>query len=198
MIGTLFTAHEGLGTARRFPSVLPAASRVLALQLGLMVLIGCAIAVLCQIKLSLRVPGHNIIRVVLPMALGLWLAPRRGAATVMGLSGMAMAGALSLGGRAGLGTGALTSLALTGLLLDLALWGARSGWSVYVRLTLAGLAANLLAMLVRGGSKWLSGGAVDGLPIELWWPTAVFTYPLCGLLAGLISAVVWFRASRGN
>ena len=194
MLSTVLTVHEGLGAARRFPALARIGPRVSAWEFAVLVLLGAAAAVVSVfVKDKLGVPGHNIVRVVFPLALGLALVPRRGAASVMGLSGMGAAMIFLLGGERGLGAGAATSLVLTGLLLDLALLGARSGPSVYLRLTLAGLAANAAAFLVRGGVKLLSGGLVDGHPLELWWPKAAVTYPLCGLLAGLISAAVWFR-----
>jgi hypothetical protein len=194
MLSTVLAVHEGLGASRRFPALARAGPQVSAWEFAVLILLGIAAAVVSVfVKLSLGVPGHNIVRVIFPMALGLALVPRRGAASVMGLSGMGAAMLFVIGGERGLGAGAATSLVLTGLLLDLALLGARSGPSVYLRLTLAGLAANLAAFLVRGGVKLLNGGLVDGQPLELWWPKAAVTYPLCGLLAGLISAAVWFR-----
>ena len=156
----------------------------------------CAALVSTVVKLNLGLPGHNIIRVIFPMALGLSLVPRSGAASLIGLSGTAAASVLMIG-RSG-GAGAITSLALTGLMLDLALRGAPNGRSVYVRLALAGLAANVAALLVRGGFKLLAGGQIDGLPLELWWPKAVLTYPLCGILSGLISAAAWFRITSAK
>jgi hypothetical protein len=197
MRSTVLGFHAGLGFSRRLSIFAQAGPRVSAAELGMLVLLGiCAALLSTVVKLNLGLPGHNIIRVIFPMALGLAVVPRIGAASVMGLSGTAVAAALALG-RTGvgvnIGVGAITSLALTGLLVDLALLGAKNGWSIYVRLTLAGLAANIVAMLVRGGSKLLSGGQVDGLPIEFWLPKAALTYPICGILAGLISAIVWFR-----
>jgi len=186
--------HEGLGISRRLPPIVRGGPRISAMELAVLILLGiCAGLVSTVVKLNLGLPGHNIIRVVFPMVLGLALVPRWGAASLMGLSGTATAAVLTIGRSGGLGVGAMTSLALTGLLLDLALVGARNGRSVYVGLTLAGLAANACAFLVRGGSKLLAGGQVDGLPIELWWPKAAITYPVFGILAGLISAAVWFR-----
>jgi hypothetical protein len=197
MTDTLFAIHEGLGSSRRFPWSLPADSRTRAVEMGLLVLLGCATAAVTVFgKLPLRLPGHNIIGVILPMAFGLSLVPRRGAASVMGASGMATATVLSLAGWSGLGAGAITGLALIGLFLDLALWGARDGWSIYLRLTLAGLGANLAAFVARGGFKLLGLAEGGKEPWELWWPRAAISYPVCGLVAGLISAAVWFRATR--
>ena len=197
---TVLSIHGGLGIARRLPPIVQASPRISYAELAVLVSLGvCAALFSTVVKLNLGLPGHNIIRVIFPMALGLSLVPRSGAASLMSLSGMAAASVLMIG-RSG-GAGAITSLALTGFMLDLALHGARNGRSVYIRLTLAGLAANVAALLVRGGVKLLAGGQIDGLPVELWWPKAVLTYPLCGILSGLISAVVWFRitaAKRSN
>jgi hypothetical protein len=186
--------HDGLGVCRRLPAIAPTAPRVSAAELGVLALLGISAGLLSTVvKLNLGLPGHNIIRVIFPMALGLSLVPRVGTASFVGLSGTVAAAGVALGRSGNFGAGAMTSLALTGLLLDLALLGARNGWAIYLRLTLAGLAANTAALLVRGGSKFLAGGQVDGLPMEVWWPKAALTYPLCGILAGLISAIVWFR-----
>src|SRR5574340_450164 len=196
MRSAILSVHEGLGISRRLPLMVRGEARISGAELAVLAFLGvCAALLSTVVRLNLGLPGHNIIRVVFPMALGMALVPRCGAASLVGLSGMGAALALTAGRAGGLGVGAATSLALTGLLVDLALVGARSGRSIYVRLTLAGLVANLAALAVRGGSKLLAGGMVDGLPLELWWPKAVLTYPLCGLLAGLLSAAVWFRVS---
>ena len=72
------------------------------------------------LELLRQVPGHAILRSVLPMALGLACVPRRGAGCVMGGTALGTATCLGLFGH-GPGVGNLTSLALTGPLLDLAL-----------------------------------------------------------------------------
>ena len=102
---------------------------------------------------GLRIPGHAILRAVFPMSLGLALAPRRMGGLVMGLGAMGSALVLTAGGMAALGSGAMTSLLLTGPMLDLALWRPRHGWSLYVGFALAGLGSNLAALAVRAGAK---------------------------------------------
>jgi hypothetical protein len=194
MFSPILGVHEGLGAAGRLRAIARGGERISAAELALLCLLGISAALLSAfVRLRLGISGHNIIRVIFPMALGLAMVPRRGAATVMAASGTAAAGILMLFGTRGIGAGAVTSLALTGLLLDVALLGARSGGSVYVRLTLAGTAANLLAFLMRGGAKLFLAGHLEGIPWALWWPKALITYPICGALAGLISAAVWFR-----
>jgi len=55
------------------------------------------------------------------------------------------------------------------------------------------------AFLVRGSTKYFSlpGGGTP--PFALWLSPAILTYAVCGLLAGVISAVVWFHTTgRGQ
>jgi hypothetical protein len=194
MLATILRVHRGLSISRRFPLAPPGGEAVSVRELAALLFLGvCAALVSAFVKLNLGVPGHNIIRVIFPMALGLAMVPRRGSASIMGLSGLLAGGVFMLGGARSLGAGAMTSLVLTGLLLDLALLRARNGWQVYLRLTLAGVGANLIALLIRGGVKFVEGGLVTGLPLAVWFPKAIATYPLCGALAGLISAAAWFR-----
>ncbi len=143
-----------------------------------------------------QTPGHAILRAVIPMAAGLACVPRRGAGCVMGGAAVGAAMLLKLGG-AGPGFGALTSLALTGPCLDLALRRAASGWRLYVAFAFAGLASNTGAMLVRGAVKGL--GLEGGRrPFASWLAEAVWTYPLFGIAAGLISAAICFRRGDGR
>jgi hypothetical protein len=196
---TILAVHEALSHRPRIRVLRPVAGTISAAELAVLITAGVAAALLSgYVKLNLGISGHNIIRVVFPMALGLALVPRRGAASIMGCSALGSAALFSMVGAPRLGAGAMTSLILTGFFLDFALAGARSGRSVYVRLMLAGAAANLVAMLVRGGVKVLAGGQLEGLPLAVWFPKAMITYPLCGALAGLISAAVWFRFASQN
>ena len=106
---------------------------------------------------------------------------------------MATAATVHVGGYAALGVGALTSLGLIGPLLDVALWRARQGWRLYVGFALAGLGANLAALAVRAGPKLVGLDHAAGRPLAAWWTQAAVSYAVCGLVAGLISALVWFR-----
>src|SRR5262249_31817818 len=126
------------------------------------------------------------------MALGVGLVPRRFAGTIMGGSALATALLAGVARGSGAGAGALTSLCLTGPLLDLALWGAQRGWRLYLGFVLAGLGSNLVALAVRGGLKALVPGS-GGRPAAQWWASAPLTYPACGILAGLLRPRVWFR-----
>jgi hypothetical protein len=193
MFPAALRVHDGLFLSTRVPALSRPGRAVSALEIAALLATGAAAAVLtATLNFSLRIPGHAIVRSVFPMALGMALVPRRLAGSIMGTSALATALLLRLGG-AGVGAGAMTSLCLTGPLLDLALLGARRGWRLYLGFVLAGLASNLTALVVRGGLKALALGPIGGRPADEWWRQAALTYPLCGVLAGLLSALVWFQ-----
>jgi hypothetical protein len=164
------------------------------MEIALLLLAGAGAALASAfLDFSLRIPGHAIIRAVFPMAFGLALAPRQMAGTVMGAGAVASAMVIKVGGFGAIGMGAMASLTLTGPLLDLALWRARRGWRLYLGFALAGLGANLAAFLLRGGVKVAGLDHAKGRLLGEWLPHASVTYALCGLLAGMISAAVWFH-----
>jgi hypothetical protein len=194
MLPSMLSVHDGLAGAGRIRAISRAGARFSAREWATLVLLGIAAAALTGWgKTGLGIPGHAILRVMFPTALGLALVPRYGAASIVGLSGSAAAVILQLSGLASMGWGAATSLFLTGMLIDLALLRAASGWAVYLRLIAAGLVANSIALFVKAGSKFLA--VPGGAPFHVWWPKASFTYLVCGALAGLLSAAVWFRAA---
>lgn len=147
---------------------------------------------------SLRIPGHAILRVIFPMAIGLALVPRHGAGCVMGAVAALAAGGLRLEGFGGegLSLGALTSLTATGPMLDWTLRRTRGGWRLYAAFAVAGLASNLLALAVRGMAKASGWEHLGARPLVDWLSQAAFTYTACGFAAGLISGGVWFYARR--
>lgn len=187
--------HPGLADASRLPASRRQAQAELS-ELLLLVLAGCVAALAVMLlDFSWKIPGHAILRAVFPMACGLALVPRRLGGLVMGLSA---ALTLSAGGLARLelpGWGATTSLLCLGPVLDVILARASTSWRVWIGFAFGGLAANLVALAVQGSLKWSSGtagfAALDG-----WIQRAAISYPLCGLAAGLISAIVWFRLSN--
>ena len=185
--------HSGLSGSSRLRLLAREDEGLSAADLLLLLGAGAAAAVAAALPhYGLKISGHAIIRAVFPMALGLALAPRRMGGMVMGAGALGSAMVISLGGLGRIGLGAMTSLVLIGPLLDLALWRTRHGWHHYLGFALAGLGANLAAFAVRGGTKFI--GLDHGIrPFAAWWPQAILTYPLCGALAGLISALVWFK-----
>jgi hypothetical protein len=194
MSTTTLSIHAGLsGSSRLRPRALEneglsAADVLLLLGAGV-----AAAAATALLHLRLGIPGHAIIRAVFPMSLGLALAPRRMGGMVMGAGALGSALVIGAGGRAAIGVGAMTSLVLIGPFLDLALWRAKRGWQLYLGFAVAGLAANLAALTVRGGTKLVGLDYNLARPFAAWWFPAIVTYPLCGVLAGLLSAMVWFK-----
>lgn len=196
---TLFATHEGLAASTRLPAHLRTSKGLFALEMGLLILAGATASLLtAYVNYKLRIPGHAILRAVLPMSLGLALVPRRMAGTVMGFSALVTMLILSAGSVATPGLGAITSLCLTGPLLDAALWQARKGWRVYLGFALAGLASNLIAFSIRSVPKILGMDLPDTRSLEEWWLLALLTYGLCGILAGLLSAFILFRFGKGK
>ena len=155
-----------LARQRKYKESIAALDRAIsAIELCTLLLLGvCTAALTAFAEFRLGIPGSNIIRVVFPIALGLALVPRRGAASVMGLSGMFAGGVFCMGGAV-IGFGAATSLALTGILIDVALRGARSGRGIYIRLMAAGLAVNMAAFFIRAGAKIVLGPGLTGKPL---------------------------------
>lgn len=187
------SVHPGLRAGSRFSALSREESSVRLSEWAVWLAMGIAAA--CASALpdwNLKIPGHAILRSVFPMALGLSLAPRRGAGGVMGVIAFTTALSLRFSGKAEIGFGALTSLSLTGPLMDVALWKAQAGWRLYMGIIVAGLSSNLIAMGIKVTEKLLmSGGGKRSF--GAWLAQAAWTYPLCGVLAGLLSAVIWFR-----
>lgn len=151
-----------------------------------------------HIKLSIGIPGHAIIKIMIPMALGLAIAPVKSAGSIMGISGLISAFiGQTLTEGPGTGTGAYTSLVCTGVLMDFTLYFANTGWKLYTGLMVSGLFANLIALYVRSGFK--SFLKINIFDFNTWFQTAAFTYPICGLFAGLLCAFLVFKFRKpGN
>ncbi len=118
------------------------------------------------VELRLRIPGHSILHAVLPMALGLALAPRRYAGTGMSLAAIATASGLQWAGHGEFGAGSWTSLACMGPALDTML-GSRWGqhWPAFA-VAVAGLLANGCAFVAKSIEKWTQ--IVPHLPAPAW------------------------------
>ena len=195
-----FGIHDGLVAAGRFPSVARLRDRISTSEVLLLLFCGAAAAATSGlIKDGLRIPGHSIVLSMIPMALGLALAPRRLSGFIMSTGAFSTAAALNHLGLAHFGSGAFISLCLLGPVMDLAITKARSGWRLYSGLILAGIATNLLALGSRGISKFL-GLDLGTRPFGTWWSQAIVTYTLSGALAGLICALCFFhlRSTRSQ
>ncbi len=203
MIQNWFGVHHGLVAAARLSPKALVPGQTAAAELSLLFLCGAAAASATGlIRLHLGIPGHAIVLAVVPMIVGLSLAPRRLGGFVMSAGAVGTAATLSLTGLASYGSGAFTSLCLTGPIMDLALARTQTGWRLYLGLVLAGVSANLVALGSRASSKLLGLDFAGMRPFDSWWLRAIVTYTLCGAVAGLIGAVCCFRwrdrESRGK
>jgi hypothetical protein len=192
-----FMVHEGLADAARVPSLARSRDRISALELLVLFAAGAAASAAVGLaKLGLGIPGHAIVLAALPVALGLSLAPRHLAGSIMSTGALGSAWLLQRAGLGDYSSGSFVSLCLLGPLMDLALRGARRGWRVYAALVLAGTATNLLALASRASFKLL-GLDVGGRPFDSWWLQAIGTYTASGIVAGLCGAFCWFHFSAG-
>jgi hypothetical protein len=196
----VLTTNEGLREASRLRAMVHGGQRATWVEVATLMALGiCAALASTVLELRLRIPGHAILRAIVPMSLGLALVPRRWAGSIMTAAALVAAGGLRAWGVTRGGSGALTSLFMTGPLLDLALRRARPGWRLYLGFCLAGLASNLVALAVRASTKALGWEHAGRRQLPEWWPEAIGTYAACGVVAGLLSALFWFHiAAQGQ
>jgi len=186
--------HPALARTSRVPRLVGDCQQLQLAEVMFLAAVGCAAAVATVfVDFHPRMPGHAVLRAVLPIALGLAVVPRRMGGTVMSGSALATALAVKFTALGAVGAGALASLVLIGPLLDAATWRARAGRGLYFGFIVAALGANLAAFVVRSGAKLAGLEHVGARPFSLWWPQAVVSYALFGILAGLLSAAVWFQ-----
>jgi len=237
MFQSLLAYEPALAGGTRIPPLTQTGENVRTVEMATLVTLGFLAAVATQmLDFSLGIPGHAIIRSVLPFSLGIALVPRRQAGLVMGTTAVGTALALEATRYGDAGVGALTSLFLCGFLLDQAATRAKQGWPLYLAVSLAGLATNLTAFTARlvsklstagldsahkvglgrgsgagrglggglggGGGTGMGGGLGPGngtgaglgkAALGEWLPKAAISYPLCGLIAGLLCAALLFR-----
>jgi hypothetical protein len=193
MVTDWFITHKGLVDAGRLPSLAQVRRRISVAELLILFASGAAAAVAVgKAKLGLGIPGHSIVLAALPMVLGMALAPRRFAGSVISTGALGTAWALAGLGVADFGAGSFVSLCLLGPMMDAALHKAQTGRRVYAALILAGVLTNVLALASRAGAKVI-GLDVGSRPFDSWWLQASMTYTLSGAVAGLLGALCWFH-----
>ncbi|MCA9075939.1 MAG: hypothetical protein KDA93_13000 [Planctomycetaceae bacterium] len=190
---TIGTVNQPLSERSRLGRVGAADGRIGVSDLAILAGCGFAAAVMTAlIDLNLRLPGHAILKVVLPLSLGMSLVPRRGAGLAMGASAGVTLGGMSVFGGTGVGPGAAASLLILGPLLDAASRRVRPGWRLYGAFAVAGLTANLGAFVVRGLTKASGGGWAGTRLLHDWLSVAPVSYAACGLIAGFVSTAIFF------
>jgi hypothetical protein len=88
---------------------------------------------------------------------------------------------------------ALLSIVLLGPVLDVVLAGQATGWRLYARFAAAGVVANGAAFLARLGVALVGWQLSGGRQFTTFWQTALISFTICGAIAGLLSAALWFR-----
>jgi hypothetical protein len=194
MINKWFGIHNGMATAGRLPSIVKVRENITASEIVMLLLFGVASAAAVGfIRTGFRFPGNSIVLAMLPMVFGLALVHRRNSGFIMGAGALGGAGMFGMLGLAHYGAGAFVSLCLIGPILDLALNKACSGRWLYIGLVLAGIGTNLLALFSRGIAKLLGLDVAGMRPFGTWYIQASMTYALCGAIAGLIAAFLFFQ-----
>lgn len=139
------------------------------------------------------IPGSNLLQVVLPMAAGLALVPRRGSGLTMGTSALAAGLAMSALGAKHENPSALARLFLLGTCLEIGPARASDRRWVWLWFVAAGLAANVLGLAVKVVMAQLGWEGIGGRGIFVHWPMRVASWAICGALAGGVSAILFFR-----
>ncbi len=194
MLATAFAPQIGLRDSSRLPAISRAAG-ISGAELACLFACGAlAAAAVGFVHFSPKLPGHAILRGVLPMAMGLALVPRRWVGIIMAISASATAAAMSAAQIGSFQLPAMLSVVALGPVMDVALLGRSTGWRLYARFVLAGALANLLALAlkfigVRLGIAMGGGGQF----LNFTWPTILASFVMWGALAGLLGATVWFR-----
>jgi hypothetical protein len=197
MFSSVLRTNPDLLCRSRVRAAYPAALQADWIDAAVLIAMGVIAAALTTfVHLRMRIPGHAIVLSVIPMSFGLAAAPRRGAGGLMGLSAVLATIGFDPAG-APTRVAALVSLGLVGVLLDLAARRAQCGKKLYVAFAVAGLASNAVAF----GAKMLekrSGLDVGSRPYAEWISIAPLSFALCGLLAGLIGAALFFQFSEAG
>jgi hypothetical protein len=140
-----------------------------------------------------RVPGHAILSGVVPMSLGLAIVPRRSGGILMAISAAITATIMSSAGLGRFQPAAVLSIMALGPVLDVATAGPARGWRLYARFALASAAANFFAFAMRVSISLIGWDLPGARQFTSFWSAALVSFILCGALAGLVSASIWFR-----
>jgi hypothetical protein len=117
---------------------------------------------------------------------------------VMAVGAGLTSAAMNLGQIGRFPPAAVLGVLALGPVLDAALVGQPRGWRLYARFAAAGALANLCAFAGRFGTAWLGWDLAGSRQFIDFWATALPTFVLCGALAGLVSAAIWFRLRAGD
>lgn len=154
-------------------------------QLILLALFAALIVVAkIALRLPLQLPGHSGIFWMAIVVVAAGLVPRRGAASLVGLTSGIIAAFLGLGDLGALDT--LLSYTAVGLGTDLALWLLGSPENLLVA-TLAGTLGHFAKFLVKWGLAGLVGAPVGFVALGL--ARSIVGYLVFGALGGLLGGL---------
>jgi hypothetical protein len=188
-----FATKPNLRTASRLPSLSREAPISIAEVACLLACGALAVMLVGFVRLPLRIPGHAILHGVVPMSLGLALVPRRCGGILMAIGAGITATAMSFAELGRFQPAAVSSILALGPVLDIATAGRARGWLLYARFALAGAVANCLAFALRMSTKLFGWDLPGARQVTNFWSFALLSFVLCGAIAGLVSAAIWFR-----
>jgi hypothetical protein len=189
-----FATKPNLRTASRLPTLAGEAG-VTAAEVACLFACGAAAALAVGlIHYSFGIPGIAILRGVLPIAFGFAIVPRRSAGITMSMGAGATAAVMNAAHLGEFQIPAMVGTLAFGPVLDFVLAGRPQGWRIYLRFGVAGATANLLAFSAKFVSAYFGWHFPGSGRVTHFWSLSLGSFILCGALAGIISAVIWFRA----
>ena len=161
---------------------------LLALFSGLIVVSKIAL------RTPIQFPGHTGIFWMAILVVAAGVVPKRGAASLTGLTSGILAAFLGLGDFGALDT--LVSYPVAGVGVDLGLWLMQAGPENLLVATLAGAIGHLGKYLVKWVFGLISGAPLGFIALGLVWSLA--SYILFGALGGLLGGLTLLALKRAG
>jgi hypothetical protein len=145
------------------------------------------------LRLPLQLPGHSGIFWMAIVIVAAGVVPKRGAASLVGLTSGVIAAFLGMGDFGALNT--FLSYTMVGVGTDLALWLLRNPENLVVA-ALAGTLGHLGKFLIKWGLASLAGAPVGFVALGL--ARAILGYVIFGALGGLLGALTLAALRRAG
>lgn len=195
MTAAIKRAYDDLSNASRLNAQTAITPQIAYLPAAVLLLAGAIAALIVAFApLPLRVPGHAILKVIAPIVCGIAAVPRPLAGSLSGIGAAVVVCLLEATGIRHIPAAALAATLAIGPAIDLAIIGFRgTSTSLYVRFAFAGLLTNLLAFCIRWGTSALGIGAAQPHRLSEVGTLACISFAICGAVAGVVSAMIFFR-----
>jgi ABC-type thiamin/hydroxymethylpyrimidine transport system permease subunit len=141
-------------------------------------------------RLPVQLPGHSGIFWMAILIVAAGIVPKRGAASLVGVTSGVLAAFLGMGDFGALNT--FLSYSLVGIATELALWLLQNPENLIVA-TLVGMIGHLGKFVVKWVLGLMTGAPLGFVALGLVW--SLGGYILCGALGGLLGALT-LRALR--